>query len=116
MRTFLSALIAPGAFDLMPESTRAMLRDNLPELTAEARAPLVTMAPRYTCEDARRVSAPTLLVDGGASAGFLHAMTRAVGACLPRVVPHTVPGASHAVHAQQVQAFNELVRDFLDRD
>jgi len=116
MRTFLSALIAPGAFDLMPESTRAMLRDNLPELTAEARAPLVTMAPRYTCEDARRVSAPTLLVDGGSSAGFLHAMTRAVGACLPRVVSHTVPGASHAVHAQQVQAFNELVRDFLDRD
>ena len=43
-------------------------------------------------------------------------MTRAVGACLPRVVPRTVPGASHAVHAQQVQAFNELVRDFLDRD
>jgi len=116
MRTFLSALIAPGAFDLMPESTRAMLRDNLPELTAEARAPLVATVPRYTCEDARRVSAPTLLVDGGASAGFLHAMTRAVGACLPRVVPRTVPGASHAVHAQQVQAFNELVRDFLDRD
>ena len=43
--TFLSVLIAPGAFDLMPESTRAMLRDNLAELTAEARVPLVTMAP-----------------------------------------------------------------------
>ena len=62
------------------------------------------------------MSAPTLLVDGGASAAFLHAMTRAVGACLPRVEPHTVPGASHAVHAQQVQAFNALVREFLDRD
>jgi hypothetical protein len=42
-------------------------------------------------------------------------VTRAVGACLPRVVPRTVPGASHAVHAQQV-GINELVRDFLDRD
>ena len=115
MRTLLSALIAPGAFDLMPESTRAMLRDNLPELTAEARVPLVTMAPRYTCQDARRVSAPTLLIDGGASAAFLRAMTRAVGACLPNVEPHTVPGAAHAVHAQQVQAFNTLVLDFLDR-
>ncbi len=116
MRTFLSALIAPGAFDLMPESTRAMLRDNLPELTAEARVPLVTMAPRYTCEDARRVTAPALLIDGGASAAFIRAMTHAVGACLPRVEPRTVPGASHAVHAQQAQAFNVLVRDFLDRD
>ena len=116
MRAFLSALIAPGAFDLMPESTRAMLRDNLAELTAEARVPLVTMTPRYTCQDARRVTAPTLLIDGGASAAFLRAMTRAVGACLPRVTSRTVPGASHAVHAQQVQVFNELVRDFLDRD
>lgn len=115
MRTLLSALIAPGAFDLMPESTRAMLRDNLPELTAEAQVPLVTMTPRYTCHDASRVSAPTLLIDGGASAAFLRAMTRAVGACLPNVEPHTVPGAAHAVHAQQVQAFNALVRDFLDR-
>jgi len=116
MRTFLSALIGPGAFDLMPESTRAMLRDNLPELVAEARVPLVTTTPRYTCEDARRVTAPTLLVDGGSSASFLRAMTRAVGACLPRVEAHTVPAASHAVHAQQAQAFNELVRDFLDRN
>lgn len=116
MRTFLTVLIAPGAFDLMPESTRAMLRDNLPELTAEARAPLVTMAPRYTCEDARRVTAPTLLVEGGASAAFLRAMTRAVGACLPRVELRTVPGASHAVHAQQAQAFNQLAQEFLDRD
>ena len=63
----------------------------------------------------RRVTAPTLLVDGGASAPFLQAMTRAVGACLPHVDMHTVPGASHAVHAQQVQAFNELAQEFLDR-
>lgn len=116
MRTFITTLIGPGAFDLMPESTRAMLRDNLAELTAEAREPLVTTSPAYTCEDARRVAAPTLLVQGGASAGFLRAMTRAVGACLPRVEMHTVPAASHAVHAQQAHAFNQLVQAFLDRD
>lgn len=115
MRTFLSTLIGPGAFDLMPDSTRAMLRDNLPELTAEARVPLVTTTPPYTCEDARRVTAPTLLVEGGSSAGFLRAMTRAVADCVPRVETHTVPAASHAVHAQQAQAFNQLVREFLDR-
>lgn len=115
MRTFLSVLIGPGAFDLMPESTRAMLRDNLPELTAEARAPMVTTSPRYTCQDVARVTAPTLLIDGGASAPFLRAMTRAVGACLPHVDMRTIPGASHAVHAQQVQAFNQIAQEFLDR-
>ena len=42
-------------------------------------------------------------------------MTRAVGACLPHVDMRTIPGASHAVHAQQVQAFNQIAQEFLDR-
>ena len=75
----------------------------------------VTTSPRYTCQDVARVTAPTLLIDGGASAPFLRAMTRAVGACLPHVDMRTIPGASHAVHAQQVQAFNQMAQEFLDR-
>ena len=113
MRTFLSALIAPGAYELMPESARAMLRDNHAELLAEARAPLPGTAPPYTCGQAGRVSAPTLLVDGDRSAAFLREMTGRIQACLPGAERRTVPGAAHAVHAQQVQAFNALAEAFL---
>jgi non-heme chloroperoxidase len=116
MRTFVSTIIGPGFYDLMPASTRDMLRDNLPELTAEARAPTVTTSPAYTCQDAARVPARTLLVDGGASAPFLREMTARLAACLPDVARQTIAGAAHAVHAQQVQAFNALVKDFLDRE
>ena len=115
MRTFLAALVAPGAYELMPETTRAMLRDNLPELTAEARAPLPGTSPRYTCDDARAVRAPTLLLDGAGSAVFLRDITRELASCLPGVERGTIAGAAHALHAQQVQAFNQAVASFLDR-
>jgi pimeloyl-ACP methyl ester carboxylesterase len=115
MRTFLSVLIAPGAYDLMPESARAMLRDNHRELLAEARAPLPGTSPRYTCDDLDDVTAPTLLVAGDRSAAFLREMTARIAACLPQAEQRTVPGAAHAVHAQQVQGFNTLVDEFLAR-
>lgn len=114
-RTFVSTIIAPGAYELMPASTREMLRDNLPELTAEARAPLPATAPPFTCADAGGVGVPVLVVDGAASAAFLRAIARKVAACLPKGESHTVAGAAHAVHAQQAGAFNALVQAFLDR-
>lgn len=113
MRTFLATLIMPGAYELMPETTRAMLRDNLPELKAEAHAELPGLAPRFTCDDARSVGRPTLLIDGGNSAAFLREMTERIAACLPDGTRKTIPGAAHAVHAQQVQAFNHAVTEFL---
>lgn len=116
MRTFVSAIIAPGAYELMPPTTRAMLRDNLPELTAEARAPLVTTEARYTCDDVRRAAAPTLVLEGSASAPFLRAMARKVLECLPHGESHTIAGVAHAAHAQQAQAFNGVVQAFLDRE
>ena len=115
MRTFLSALFAPGAYELMPATTRAMLTDNLPELKAEARAPLPGTSPPYTCDDARAVRVPTLLLDGDRSAAFLRDITRELAACLPGVERGTIAGAAHALHAQQVQAFNQAVAAFLDR-
>jgi pimeloyl-ACP methyl ester carboxylesterase len=115
MRTFVSTIIAPGAYDLMPASTREMLRDNLPELRAEARAPLPATAPPFTCADAGGVRVPVLVVDGSASAAFLRAIARKVLECLPKGESHSVVGAAHAVHAQQAGAFNALVQAFLDR-
>ena len=115
LRTFVQAIIAPWAFDLMPGSTRSMLYDNIRELEAEARAPLVSLEPRYTCGDARRVRAETLLIVGGASAPLLKATSDRVARCLADVETRTIEGAAHAVHAQQVQAFNGAVIEFLDR-
>ena len=114
LRTFLTTLIGPGAYDLMPWHTREMLHDNLPELQAEARAPTVSLSPLYTCDDARAVRAPVLLITGGLSPPFLKAITARLAACLVHVEALTIAGAAHAVHAQQVTAFDDAVERFLD--
>jgi pimeloyl-ACP methyl ester carboxylesterase len=114
LRTFVGVIIAPGAYDFMPASTRQMLSDNLPELAAEARAPLPGMEPPVTCAQLAGVRAPTLVVTGGNSATFFKAMSRRVHACIPGAAEETIPGAAHGVHAQQAEAFNQRIRTFLD--
>jgi pimeloyl-ACP methyl ester carboxylesterase len=116
LRTYVSTIIGPGAYELMAPSARQMLHDNLPELQAEAHVPTVSLAPLYTCDDARRVRTPVLLVTGGLSAPFLKAIAAHVAACLPHVETLTIAGAAHAVHAQQVAAFDEAVARFLASD
>jgi pimeloyl-ACP methyl ester carboxylesterase len=113
LRTYISTIIGPGVYELMAPSARQMLHDNLPELQAEARVPTVSLAPLYTCDDARRVRTPVLLVTGGLSAPFLKAIAAHVAACLPHVETMTIAGAAHAVHAQQGVAFDEAVTRFL---
>jgi hypothetical protein len=98
---------------LMPTSTREMLTDNLPELRREAEAP--PGDPPFTCDDARAVKVPVLLLTGGSSRSFFKAINARLAECLPSVEPVTVPGASHAVHAQQPARFNELLVAFLTR-
>jgi pimeloyl-ACP methyl ester carboxylesterase len=114
LRSFVGAIIAPGAYDFMPASTRQMLSDNLPELAAESRVPLPGLDPLVVCADLARVRAPTLVLTGGNSASFFKAMSNRVYQCVPGAVADAIPGAAHAVHAQQADGFNQRVRAFLD--
>jgi esterase len=112
LRKFVGAIIGPGAYDFMPATTRQMLLDNLPELAAEARQPL----PGHdleTCEQFPRRPRPTLILSGGNSPGFFTTMSRRAAACIEGAAHEVIAGAAHAVHAQQVEAFNRRVQAFL---
>ena len=50
LHAFVDAIFGPGAYQLMPASTREMLNDNLPELRREAAAP--PGDPPFSCDDA----------------------------------------------------------------
>ncbi len=113
LRAFVDAVFGAGAYQLMPTSTREMITDNLAELRREAQAP--PGDPPFTCDDARAVRAPVLLLTGGSSRSFFKAIDDRLAECLPSVEAVTVPGASHAVHAQQTARFNELLTGFLTR-
>jgi pimeloyl-ACP methyl ester carboxylesterase len=41
-------------------------------------------------------------------------MSQRLGACVESATAETIPGAAHAVHAQQAEAFNQRVKAFLD--
>jgi len=90
-----------------------MVNDNLPALRREAAAP--DPDPVFGCRDAARVRAPVLLLTGGSSPAFFLAIARELAACLPTVESVSVPGAAHAVHAQQPARFNELTLQFLQK-
>jgi pimeloyl-ACP methyl ester carboxylesterase len=97
----------------MPATTRQMLLDNLPELAAEARAPL----PGHdlvNCAQLPRRRRPTLILSGGNSPRFFTTMSRRAAACIEGATHEVIAGAAHAVHAQQVEAFNRRVQAFLD--
>ena len=111
LHAFTDVVVGPGAYFLMPASTRAMNTDNLPELRLEAAAPLGD--PPDSCDDARRIGLPTLLITGEGSPQFFRRIADRLGECLPQVERVLVPGAAHAVHAQQPDRFNELVAAFL---
>lgn len=111
LQAFVDVIIAPGAWQLMPASTRQMLTDNLPELRREAAMPHGD--PPFECEDARHIEVPVLLVTGGSSPAFFKTIDERLAGCLPSVDTVTVPGAAHAVHAQQPARFNELLVAFL---
>ena len=111
LHAFVDVIIAPGAWQLMPASTRQMMTDNLPELRREAAMP--PGDPPFECEDARHIEVPVLLVTGGSSPAFFKTIDERLAGCLPSVDTVTVPGAAHAVHAQQPARFNELLVAFL---
>jgi pimeloyl-ACP methyl ester carboxylesterase len=116
IETFVTTVVGPLAYRLMSASTRQMLQDNLPELRAEAAYPRAALVSSFGCDDARKISVPTLLVSGSLSAPFLKRMSRELAGCLPEAETVEIGGAAHAVHAQQVAAFNDAVAGFLDGD
>jgi pimeloyl-ACP methyl ester carboxylesterase len=110
VRAFIDGVIGPGAFDQMPSSVREVTLQNARTLAAE-----VGLTPErdpFTCDDARRIRVPTLLLRGERSPAFLHRILDELVRCLPQHETVTIPAASHAMHLQNPSAYNEAVLRF----
>jgi pimeloyl-ACP methyl ester carboxylesterase len=96
--------------DELPPTIREPMRANGDALRAE-----LDVSDRFTCEDARRISAPTLLVRGEQSPRFLGAITDRLSHCLPNTEQLVQPGTSHFLHWERPDEFNAGVQAFLAR-
>ncbi len=99
-----------GAYAKLPEATRKMMLDNA-RTVGEQR----TEFPRFTADEARRISSRTLILNGEMGAVWLHR----IGELLARAIPNSeramVRGARHFPHMENAQDFNEKVLAFLSK-
>jgi pimeloyl-ACP methyl ester carboxylesterase len=110
-RLFADAVGGPGTFDRRSEAERRMMMDNVLERVADAKA--ASQPPPFTCEMARRISAPTLLMNGARSPAIFRRIVDELERCVPNRERVVVPDASHTVPGENPVGFDEAVLAFL---
>jgi pimeloyl-ACP methyl ester carboxylesterase len=110
VRFFADAVGGPGTYDRRSDSEHRMMLDNAPPHVADATS---SRRPAFTCDMARRISAPTLLTNGERSPEFFHRIADELEKCLPNRTRMTIPGASHTVPSENPQAYDEAVLAFI---
>jgi pimeloyl-ACP methyl ester carboxylesterase len=88
--------------------------DNIPELKAELKCGEIFFSP-FSFDDARRIQAPTLLVEGSASLPMFRPIAKKFLECVPNIERGVVDGAPHAAHFVTPDRFNDVVLQFLHR-
>ena len=100
-------------FNRLAPAGRRMMLDNAPELRAECLS--ATFFSSFGPEDAARIARPVLLLDGEFSPRMFYIISDELERCLPDTERAVLPGASHAMHLGNPDAYAALVLAFLGR-
>lgn len=109
VRMFADGVFGKGVFDQLPEPTRRRLLDNARLLTMPES---VYLSP-LTCEEARTIEAPMLLLTGEYSPVQFLLAADALERCIPQIQRVVIPRAAHLLHGMNPQAYNQTVLAFL---
>ena len=111
LRQFADAVGGPGTYDRRSDGDRKMMSDNAASAIADA----ITSRPRpvFTCEMAKRISAPTLVMNGERSPEFFHRIVDQLEKCLPERMRVKIPDSSHTVPGENPPAFDDAVTAFI---
>ena len=107
-RTYASR-VAPGEFDNASPEVRQMLMANVAAFELDFQS----ARPRFTCEDARQIGAPSLVVSGSRSAAGLQRISEVLASCLQAGSLLKIPQATHWLQADHAEVCNAAVVDFL---
>lgn len=111
VKIFVDGVVTEGAFDSFPSEVRKLILDNACEFKSETSSP--DFWTPFTCEDAERITAPTLLLTGEKSLKMLKIVVDELGRCLPNKEIITVPSSSHETASENPEAYNKIVLNFL---
>ena len=110
VRQFYGALQGgAAAFDSLSEPQRRMMEENARTLLLGVETP-----PVLTCEEAHRIVARTLLVEGQDAPRNEHLAVEGLERCLADRDRATLPGATRALDSAHADAFTQAVVRFLD--
>ena len=101
-----------GYFNQLPSDTRANIMENVKSLGGE----LASAIQPFTCEDAQRITVPTLLMRGELSPKYLHHIIDTLARCIPNNEQITIPDESHYLgRSTKPKLFNGKVIEFLSK-
>ena len=109
LRLFLDGLMnKDNALAQLAPEVQTMMRDNVLTIgEVEARLPI------FTTHDARRISAPTLLINGANGTKIFLAINKKLASSIPKNELVAIANSSHFPHVENPNAFNQTVVDFL---
>lgn len=111
VRRFINGVLGDNAYENLPPNVRAIMMENARELKGATMD--TNLFPPFSCEDARNVSIPTLLLNGELSPNMFIQIQDILEQCLPNKERAMIPAASHGSVYENPQAFNEAVLTFL---
>jgi non-heme chloroperoxidase len=111
VRTFINGVIGQATFDKLPTSVRDAMMDNASEMKAEVLSP--GLFSEFTCDDAMKIVAPTLLLTGEVSPPMFRYIINELHRCMPEAECSVISKSSHMM--QEHPAYNTQVLNFLSR-
>lgn len=110
VRLFGDAVFGPGGYDRFSEFRKSQVADNLSTIKAELLGPgFLPLDPRQVA----KVDVPALLVNGEQSIPLFRLLSDRLEELLPQAKRTFIPAASHAMHEDNPEMFNEQVLRFL---
>jgi pimeloyl-ACP methyl ester carboxylesterase len=110
---FVTGVLGAQAFESIAEERKQQMRENH---TADAAQLLGSGFPPLSQADVRQIRTPALLVTGERSPAVLRrTLTDKLESLLPDVERVEIPRASHLMHEENADGFNQAVLDFLRR-
>jgi pimeloyl-ACP methyl ester carboxylesterase len=111
VRMFVDGVVEKGAFDRFPAEWQSLIMENACEFKVETSSP--DFWTPFTCEDAKLIESPTLLLTGDRSRRWLQLIVDELEGCFPNSESVRVPDTTHEVTSDNPEAYNAIVLDFL---
>lgn len=101
--------VAHGEFERASPQVRQMLLVNVPAFQLD----FTSHRSPFTCEDAKRITAPVLVIAGDRSPKGLQQIAEAVADCMKTATLVKIPQATHWMQHDHAKDFNQVVLRFL---